>query len=104
MDREKPLNVHEAKAQFSELLDRAHAGQEIIVSKKGKPWAKIVPIVASKKREFGFARGAVDASFFDALPDAELDAWEGILAQKRVASATKGRKRARAAVSRNARK
>ncbi len=76
MDRSKPLNVHEAKAQFSELLDRAHAGQEIVVSKKGKPWAKIVPIGRAKKRELGFGIGVVDETFFEPLPEVELAAWE----------------------------
>jgi prevent-host-death family protein len=76
MDRNKPLNVHEAKAQFSELLDRAHAGQEIVVSKKGKPWAKIVPILAREKRELGFGVGTVGKAFFEPLPESELSAWE----------------------------
>jgi prevent-host-death family protein len=78
MDRNKPLNVHEAKAQFSELLDRAHAGQEIVVSKKGKPWAKIVPLREQTKRELGFGlgMGTVGESFFEPLPESELRAWE----------------------------
>jgi prevent-host-death family protein len=31
------INVHEAKTKFSSLLERAHAGEEIIVAKAGKP-------------------------------------------------------------------
>ena len=77
MERHKPFTVREAKAQFSALLDRAHAGQEIVVSKRGKPWAKIVPIGKPKKRELGFAKGVVGDAFFEPLPDAELAAWEG---------------------------
>lgn len=38
------VNVHEAKTQFSRLLDKAHAGQEIILAKSGKPYARMVPL------------------------------------------------------------
>ncbi|MGQ3179909.1 MAG: type II toxin-antitoxin system Phd/YefM family antitoxin, partial [Blastomonas fulva] len=31
------VNVHDAKTHFSKLLDRAHAGEEIILAKAGKP-------------------------------------------------------------------
>ncbi|HNB67462.1 MAG TPA: type II toxin-antitoxin system prevent-host-death family antitoxin, partial [Accumulibacter sp.] len=31
------VNVHEAKTQFSRLLEQAHAGQEIILAKAGQP-------------------------------------------------------------------
>jgi prevent-host-death family protein len=72
----KPLNIHEAKAHFSELLDRAHAGQEIVVSKKGTPWAKIVPLGVPLRRELGFGVGTVGEAFFEPLPAEELNAWE----------------------------
>lgn len=39
----KMVNVHEAKTHFSRLLDRAHAGEEIVLAKAGKPYAKLVP-------------------------------------------------------------
>jgi antitoxin (DNA-binding transcriptional repressor) of toxin-antitoxin stability system len=32
------VNVHEAKTQFSRLIDAAHAGETILVAKDGKPW------------------------------------------------------------------
>lgn len=38
-------NVHEAKTRFSELLERAHAGEEVVIAKAGKPYARLVPIV-----------------------------------------------------------
>jgi prevent-host-death family protein len=73
----KPLNVHEAKAQFSRVIDRAHAGHEVIIAKKGKPWARIVPLAAPAKRELGFVEGTVEGSLFDPLPEAELRLWQG---------------------------
>lgn len=75
----KVVNVHEAKTHFSKLLKRAHEGEEIVLSKAGKPYAKLVPIEAApKRREPGGLEGWVlPDSFFDPLPDDELDAWEG---------------------------
>lgn len=72
------VNVHEAKTQFSRLLEQAHAGQEIILSKAGKPYARMVPLAqqAKPKRMPGRLAGHIDEAFFEPLPDAELDAWE----------------------------
>ena len=42
-DPHKTYNVHDAKTNLSKLMDRAHAGEEIILAKAGEPWAKIVP-------------------------------------------------------------
>lgn len=47
-DPHKTFNVHEAKTQLSKLIDRAHAGEEIILAKAGKPYAKLVPIGPSR--------------------------------------------------------
>lgn len=72
------INVHEAKTHFSRLLEQAHAGQEIVLAKAGKPYARLMPLPpASGGRQPGRLSGRVDAAFFDHLPEAELDAWEG---------------------------
>jgi prevent-host-death family protein len=72
------INVHDAKTNFSKLLEQAHAGQEIILAKAGKPYARMVPLApAAPKRQRGRVKEIVDDAFFDALPDAELNAWEG---------------------------
>lgn len=83
-DPRKMVNVHDAKTHFSRLLDRAHAGEEIILAKAGKPYAKLVPIAetgASRpKRTPGGLKvsGPIpDSVWFDPLPDAELELWEG---------------------------
>ena len=70
------VNVHEAKTHFSRLLSRAHAGEEIIIAKAGKPYAKLVPLSPVKKRCSGIAKGAVTDAFFEPLPEEELQAWE----------------------------
>jgi prevent-host-death family protein len=48
-DPQKTFNVHEAKTQLSKLIDRAHAGEEIVLAKAGEPWAKIVPFAPVEK-------------------------------------------------------
>ena len=72
------VNVHDAKTQFSKLLERAHAGQEIILAKAGKPYARMMPLApAAPKRQRGRVKGIIDDAFFEPLPEAELKAWEG---------------------------
>jgi prevent-host-death family protein len=72
------VNVHEAKTHFSKLLEQAHAGQEIILAKAGKPYARLMPLAAEPaRRQPGRLRGSVDDEFFEPLPEEELNAWEG---------------------------
>jgi len=48
------VNLYAAKTRLSELVERAAAGEEIVIAKAGKPKAKLVPYQAArKKREFG---------------------------------------------------
>lgn len=71
------VNVHEAKTHFSRLLERAHQGEEIIVAKAGKPYARLMPLGETPPaRRPGGLSGRVDDAFFEPLPDAELNAWE----------------------------
>lgn len=70
------INVHNAKTQFSRLLERAHDGEEIILAKAGKPYAKLVPLETRKERVPGLAKGKVTDAFFEPLPPEELEAWE----------------------------
>jgi prevent-host-death family protein len=52
-------NVHEAKTHFSELLERAHKGEEVIIAKAGKPYARLVPVVEGVDRRAGTFRGQI---------------------------------------------
>jgi prevent-host-death family protein len=47
------VNLYDAKTNLSKLVDRAAAGEEIVIAKAGKPKAKLVPYRAGKKRRFG---------------------------------------------------
>jgi len=78
------VNVHEAKTQFSRLIDAAHAGETILVAKDGKPWARLVPLAADQpRRRPGVLRGTLQLPDAEALlaplPPEELDALEAPL-------------------------
>lgn len=67
----KTVNVHEAKTQLSRLLERAHAGEEIVIAKSGEPYARLVPLDIQKpKRQAGTLRESVEIAddFFEPLP------------------------------------
>ncbi len=72
------VGVHEAKTHFSKLLRRVAAGEEIVIAKRGKPIARLVPIEAEGERILGRDRGLFDVpEDFDApLPDEVLRAFE----------------------------
>lgn len=71
------VNVHEAKTHFSRLLEQAHAGQEIVLAKAGKPYARLMPLDPNTGgRKPGRLPGRVEEAFFDALSASDLDAWE----------------------------
>jgi prevent-host-death family protein len=75
---QRTINVHEAKTHLSRLLEDVARGEEIILAKAGKPYARLVPMETVKPvRRPGMFPGPVPDSFFDPLPDDELDAWEG---------------------------
>jgi prevent-host-death family protein len=72
------INVHEAKTNFSKLLDQAHAGLEVILSKAGKPYARLVPLAPETKARIPGRLPEINTSdFFDPLPESELSTWEG---------------------------
>ena len=38
----KQVNIHEAKTELSKLVDRAEAGEEIVIARAGKPAAMLI--------------------------------------------------------------
>ncbi len=70
------VNVHDAKTHLSKLLERAEAGEEIVIAKAGRPVAKLVPFAPLGPRRPGLLKGRVGSEFFEPLPEEELAAWE----------------------------
>ncbi len=73
-------NLYEAKSQLSRLVDRAAAGEEIIIGKNGRPLAKLVPVRRRgiRRRPGGWKGKVVIRKDFDEpLPDEILRVFEG---------------------------
>jgi len=73
------VNIAEAKAKLSELLDRALAGEEIVIARAGKPLASLVPVATQKRRRAGAWRGwkASPEVLLAPMDPEDLDAAEG---------------------------
>lgn len=74
------INVYEAKTHLSRLIDRAAAGEEIVITRHGRPVARLGPVhERAKPRRLGRLKGKIRVGVdFDApLPDDVLDAFEG---------------------------
>jgi prevent-host-death family protein len=72
------VNIHAAKTNFSKLLAKVSAGEEIIIAKAGKPVARLSPIKPplTKKRVPGIDKGKIwIADDFDKMSERELDDW-----------------------------
>jgi prevent-host-death family protein len=72
-------SIHAAKTQLSRLIERAEAGDEVVIARGKTPVARIVPVRARPpRRKFGAMKGRarVTAAFFDPLPDDEIARWE----------------------------
>jgi prevent-host-death family protein len=75
----KSVGVHEAKTHLSRLLDAVAAGEEVLITRRGQPAARLVALRAGSPRAFGMDRGRLDIpEDFDAPLDAAvLDSFEG---------------------------
>lgn len=72
----KPINLYEAKSHLSELVDRAAAGEEIVIAKAGKPMARLIPIAKrSGRRSKTFGNNLMGVTYVapDFYEDIPLD-------------------------------
>jgi prevent-host-death family protein len=78
------VNIFEIKAKLSEYLDRAANGHRILIYRHNKAIAELrgVEDTPVDPRPIGPLPGRpvfkIPASFFDPLPDDEMDLWDGI--------------------------
>ncbi len=70
VDSSQPVNVYQAKTHLSQLIDRALAGEDVVIARNGRPMVRLVPVrVTGKRRMPGAWRGLVQvAEDFDDLP------------------------------------
>jgi prevent-host-death family protein len=76
----KTVSLYEAKTQLSRLVDRAAAGEEIVIAKSGRPRARLVPLEDTRALRVpgrGKGRWRVRKDFDAPLPDEVLRGFEG---------------------------
>ena len=74
------VNIYEAKTRLSQLVDKAAAGEDVVVSRNGKPLVRITQLGGARRPvKFGVLKGKVRiAPDFDApLPVDVLAGFEG---------------------------
>jgi prevent-host-death family protein len=76
----KQVNIHQAKTELSKLVERAEAGEEVLIARAGKPVAKLVPLNRRRgRRKLGLLDGKfrIPDDFNKPLPPSMLRAFEG---------------------------
>lgn len=75
------VNIYDAKTQLSKLVDEAAAGKDVVISRNGKPVARLIAIQKKRKRMVGFGalegKGWIAGDFDAPLPDEVLAQFEG---------------------------
>jgi prevent-host-death family protein len=73
------VTIHQAKTNLSRLIHRASGGEEVIIVRRSKAVARLLPIGDTQgKRQAGSLKGklVVSPEFFEVLPADELSPWE----------------------------
>ena len=76
----KQVNIHQAKTDLSRLVERAEAGEDIVIARAGKPAAKLVPLTKVRgRRKLGLLDGKfqIPDDFNAPLPESVIRAFEG---------------------------
>jgi len=74
------VSVYDAKAQLSKLLGRVEAGEEIVISRHGRPVARLVPLAERRPGRLAGAwkdRGIVVPDDFDEFTEQDERDWYG---------------------------
>jgi len=71
------VNMHQAKTTLSRLVERALAGEEILIARNGKPLVRLVPVPSKPPNRIpGRSKGRVWISPDFELTDEEIDEFE----------------------------
>ncbi|MCZ2412700.1 MAG: type II toxin-antitoxin system prevent-host-death family antitoxin [Burkholderiales bacterium] len=75
---ETVVNLYEAKTRLSLLVERAAAGETIVIAKAGRPMARLVPVRKGRRIRLGSLRGRIRVpDDFDRLASDEIEAMFG---------------------------
>ena len=74
------VNLYDAKTQLSQLVERAAAGEEVVIAKAGKPMVKLVPVEVEKPKKRPSGLNLLQVTYiaddFDApMSEEELALW-----------------------------
>lgn len=71
------VNIHQAKTHLSRLIEKAAQGETTIISKAGKPVAKLAPLDApagKSRKRIGFLKGTMKVpADFDRMGEKEIE-------------------------------
>jgi prevent-host-death family protein len=71
------VNMHQAKTTLSRLVERALAGEEVIIARNGTPLVRLVPVPQKlEERVPGRSKGKIWISPDFELTDEEIDEFE----------------------------
>ena len=81
------VDTYSAKTHLSRLLARVEAGEEVVITRRGKPIARLVPVEAPKpfrraagefRKDPNWANFKFDPAIFAPMTDEELreEGWE----------------------------
>jgi prevent-host-death family protein len=73
------ITVNEARAHLAQLIDEVAKGREVLIARRGRAVARLVPVAADRARKPGYLKGRIRiAPDFDApLPPEVLESFEG---------------------------
>ena len=74
------ITVEQAEKNLAVLLERARAGEEIVISDGRQPSLRLAPVSQPSRRGFGALQGKIkvaDEDLFGPLPEDELKRWNG---------------------------
>jgi prevent-host-death family protein len=73
------VNMHQAKSSLSRLVERALAGEDVVIARNGEPLVRLVPVAKERQpRVSGRYKGKIwiAPDCFEPMSDEELDLWE----------------------------
>lgn len=63
------VNIYEAKARLSALLDKAESGEEVVIARAGKPIVRLTPIAPAAGTRSGVRFGGIKPGALKLEPD-----------------------------------
>lgn len=68
-------NIHEAKTNLSNLIQKVESGEDVVIMRAGKPVARLTPYTKSEPRNLGVFKGKIKIpeDFDEPMPEEWFD-------------------------------